>query len=66
MELHSESKTSADERGLVYLMNKIDAKSAEETIKRIVELNLKGVDSIQLIVNSPGGRASSPTRSRNL
>lgn len=53
------SKNCLDERGFIYLSGEIDSEKSEKICRRILEANIQSLDSIQLIINSPGGAVRS-------
>ena len=44
-----------DEYGIVYVSGEIDGGKSEHVCRKIIELNMRPLDCIQLILNSPGG-----------
>lgn len=49
------SKNVLDERGFVYLSGSIDHEKSETICRRILELNIRSAECIQMVINSPGG-----------
>ncbi len=55
----SKDKRSLSDLGIIYVGGDIDAGTAETVCTEIIDINLnRRVDSIQLIINSPGGSVS--------
>lgn len=51
----SKTKDSLDELGIIYVGGEITPERSEQICRKIIELNGRAHDCIQIILNSPGG-----------
>lgn len=54
-EREDKKSRSLEQYGILYLSGDIDAAKSETVCTKIIELNLRPLDCIQLVLNSPGG-----------
>jgi ATP-dependent Clp protease protease subunit len=54
-----DTRSTLEDRGIIYLFGAIDESKVETVSQRIIELNLMpGIDCIQLLVSSGGGEVA--------
>ncbi|MDZ4695811.1 MAG: ATP-dependent Clp protease proteolytic subunit [Deltaproteobacteria bacterium] len=58
MKNEDKNRDGLEDLGILYLSGSLDDHKSEALSKQIIEMNMRTLDSIQLIINSPGGSVS--------